>query len=247
MFRAILHNIRHIVLDLVAPELCCVCRRRLVAGERHICTHCLVELPRTGYYGDSTPMSAVVANGIARPGFTAAWFFYKHTSPYADIVRRAKFSDRPSLAHYAGTLMARELIAQEQTGFAAGSGQMPFSAVQLLLPVPMHWSRRLRRGFNQSVEIARGIAEVTDIPVVDNLVALKHHPKQSRRRADKRRKNLVDNFAVADPHELDGKHIVIVDDVVTTGATVAECVRAISVSGAMPASIGIIALGYVGD
>ncbi len=234
-------------MDLVAPELCCVCRRRLVAGERHICTYCLVELPRTGYYGDSTPMSAVVVNGIARPGFTAAWFFYKHTSPFADIVRRAKFSDRPSLARYAGILMARELIVQEQTGLAAGSGQMPFSAVQLLLPVPMHWSRRLHRGFNQSVEIARGIAEVADIPVVDNLVALKHHPKQSRRRADKRRKNLVDNFAVADPHELDGKHIAIVDDVVTTGATVAECVRAISLSGALPASIGIIALGYVGD
>ena len=234
-------------MDLVAPELCCVCRRRLVAGERHICTYCLVELPRTGYYGDSTPMSAVVVNGIARPGFTAAWFFYKHTSPFADIVRRAKFSDRPSLARYAGILMARELIVQEQTGLAAGSGQMPFSAVQLLLPVPMHWSRRLHRGFNQSVEIARGIAEGADIPVVDNLVALKHHPKQSRRRADKRRKNLVDNFAVADPHELDGKHIAIVDDVVTTGATVAECVRAISLSGALPASIGIIALGYVGD
>ena len=192
-------------------------------------------------------MSAVVVNGIARPGFTAAWFFYKHTSPFADIVRRAKFSDRPSLARYAGILMARELIVQEQTGLAAGSGQMPFSAVQLLLPVPMHWSRRLHCGFNQSVEIARGIAEVADIPVVDNLVALKHHPKQRRRRADKRRKNLVDNFAVADPHELDGKHIAIVDDVVTTGATVAECVRAISLSGALPASIGIIALGYVGD
>lgn len=247
MIRDVLSRVGQLVLDYVAPEVCCVCRRRLVAGERHICTHCLVALPRTGYYGAATPMSAVVANGIAPPGFTAAWFFYNHSSPYADIVRRAKFDDRPSLARYAGVLMARELIAHEQSLVAAGSRQMPFSAVELLLPVPMHWSRRLHRGFNQSVEIARGIADVAGIPVGDNLVALKRHPKQSRRRADKRRKNLVDNFAVADSHELDGKHIAIVDDVVTTGATVAECIRAISVSGARPASIGIIALGYVGD
>lgn len=247
MFRAVLHNIAHIVLDYVAPEVCCVCWGRLVAGERFVCTRCLMELPRTGYFGDATPLSAAVANGIARPGFTAAWFFYNHSSPYADIVRRAKFADRPSLARYAGTLLARELQAREHTLRAEGSAQMPLSAVQLLLPVPLHWQRRLMRGFNQSVEIARGLSQVTGIPVGDNLVAVRKHSKQSRRGAAERLKNLVDTIAVADAHALDGKHVAIVDDVVTTGATVAECVRAISVSGARPASIGVIALGCVGD
>lgn len=238
MIGKILADIRRFSLDMIAPRTCPCCGARLSETEDEICLQCLVSLPRTGYAGLRTPLRDFVDNGSGEPGFCAAWFFYDHTSDFADIIRSAKFDDRPAFARALGRLYARELLSAAHVDGTPGH----LSDVEILMPVPMHWSKLLGRGYNQSREIALGISEVTGIPVADNLMARKPHRTQSLQNASRRRDNLVGKLEAIRPDELDGAHIAIVDDVVTTGATVRECVRALSVSGACPASIGLIAL-----
>ena len=111
-----------------------------------------------------------------------------------------------------------------------------------LVPVPLHWTRRLMRGYNQAEEIARGMAAVFGCDVGDNLRALRRHSTQTRRSANERFTNISGSFAVVNPRELDGLNVVIVDDVITTGSTMADCIRAVGESSA-PASINVLSLG----
>ena len=233
----ILSSLADMASHLIAPKLCPVCGRPLMRGETALCLQCLGKLPRCATDGHTASMTTFVSNGVAPAGFTAAWFIYNPLSPFADLIRGIKYGDRPRLGRELGRIFGREMLASASPGLPWIAG------VDVLLPVPSHFTKRMRRGFNQSVEIARGISDATGIPVADNLRARKAHYTQTRKSATERRNNLDDTMVLDSPHELDGLHTAIVDDIVTTGATAGECVRAISVSGAHPATIGLISLG----
>lgn len=201
-----------------------------------MCTRCLMELPRIPLIGlaTGTGLPEALSNGPAPAGFAAVWFRYDRHESFADLVRNAKYADRPRQGRLLGRAFARELLAARPDAVAA---------LDVLMPVPMHWTKQLRRGYNQSVEIARGISDITGIPVGDNLEATSPHKTQTHRSRSKRLVNVRGTVACRYPDELSGLDIAIVDDIVTTGATVSECVFAIGNSGARPASIGALALG----
>ncbi len=234
MIRDILKAMRDYAGGLVAPDLCPVCGSELLDGEHGICLQCLMALPRC-MSGSRQILTEFLSNGVAPQGIAASWFRYDSESRIAEVIRRAKYDDRPALMYSLGRQFARELMVEREAGFA-------LSDVDVLLPVPMHWRKRMKRGYNQSEEVARGIAEASGIPVGDNLIAIESHGTQTRRSAAERRANMEGKIGVEAPAELDGLNIAIVDDIVTTGATVFECVRAISRSGARPATIGVLSL-----
>lgn len=225
---------------LAWEPLCPVCGAVLGNAADVMCPRCLLELPRTMMWlaGPSGRFADVLANAVAPPGFAAAWFDYDPVSPVAELIRGAKYYDRPRLARRLGEMFAREVLC-----YPAPDGAFPFGGIEVLLPVPMHWRKQMSRGYNQSVEIARGISLATGMEVADNLVAVRRHATQTRKSRSERGRNLAGTVAVVRPHELDGRHIAVVDDILTTGATLAECVAAISVSGARPLSISLLTLG----
>lgn len=230
--------LRHIAAELLhvcLPRLCPVCGRAMITGEEALCTDCLMTLPRLlPAAGAGTGIDNALSNGPARPGMAAVWFRYDRKSRFADLVRSAKYDDRPRMARLLGRAFARELLADRSAETAA---------VDLLLPVPMHWLKQLRRGYNQSVEIARGISDITGIPVGDNLVATAAHRTQTHRSRQSRLVNVRGTICCKAPHELEGLDVCLVDDIVTTGATLSECVLAIGTAGARPSSIGALTLG----
>ena len=240
LIRMGLDNAASWLADILAPRLCAVCGRRLTTSEDIMCLECLSRMPARP---DSTALAGrlatMVSNGIAPPGFAAAWFDYDPSSPYATLIRDAKYGDRPRQARRLGHIFGK-LLASES---AYPSQIVQFRDIDVLLPVPLHWQRRLKRGFNQSHEIARGLAEAGGMAIGDNLKACRAHTSQTHKGGEERRVNIVGTMAVPNPSELDGLNIAIVDDIVTTGSTIAEAVHAISCSGARPASIGLIALG----
>lgn len=194
----------------------------------HVC------LPRlSGHTGD-TGIPEALSNGPAPAGFSAVWFRYNRESSFADLVRSAKYGDRPRQARMMGRAFARELMA-DYGSLIAG--------IDVLLPVPMHWLKQIRRGYNQSCEIAAGISEITGIPVGDNLVSIAPHSSQTHRSRQRRLVNVRGTVACRMPQELENLDVCLIDDIVTTGATLTECVLAIGHSGARPASIGALALG----
>lgn len=212
-------NIRGLMARLgeaLFPAVCECCGRSLVEGEKLLCLHCLHGMPRTFFHRETT---SELHKRLAAPQLpverTATMFHYIKESPYAQLIQRAKYNDRPGIARHLGAAFARELQAESF-----------FDGIDMLLPVPIHRRKLLRRGYNQSEEIARGINEVTAIPCGDNLKALPHST-QTRKNAVERVANMEGMIQVSDPAELAGLHVLLIDDVVTTGATLLTTAKAI--------------------
>lgn len=227
-----LRRLLSFVADIVGVRSCAVCGKELMPSEQGICIECMMTLPRASAQHLATRYADTLANAVAPQGMTEAWFDYDPTAPWAHMIWQAKYYDTPRLARELGLSFGRELMHRY--------GSLP---VDVLLPVPMHWRKRMKRGYNQSIEIARGLSEASGVCTGDNLVALRSHETQTHKGDEARRANIRGIIGVEAPDELDGLRVAVVDDIITTGSTIAECAAAISLSGARPLSIGFITLG----
>ena len=134
-----------------------------------------------------------------------------------------------SSAAYLASAFASEL---DNEGF--------FDGMDAILPVPMYAWKQVRRGFNQAEEIAKGISDVAGIPVWHNLTAIRPHQSQTTRNAVERAANAAGIYAVVEADRLDGRHVLIVDDVITTGSTILGCCEA--VMKASTAEVSVLSL-----
>lgn len=201
------------VLQAVFPSLCACCGEILVQGERQICLSCLGDLKHTLYSPlDDNPMERRLATRMPLVHATAMLHF-QQGNKVQRLVHNMKFRSGTELCEEMGRQLGLDLLR---------SGR--FDDVDLLVPVPLHWLRRLMRGYNQSELLCRGISKTFGREV--NTTALVRHRythKQSQRRASDRERNVSGAFRVRRPDELAGCHILLVDDVLTTGATLGSC------------------------
>ena len=218
-------------LDWVFPRTCRVCGESLAEGEEVMCLGCMADLPRTGLHRIDFNTIHQRVGGSNEIDTAAGWFYYYSDSPYATVIREAKYYDRPDVTRTLGRMYGRELAAE---GFAG--------RFDVLLPVPLYRTKRLKRGYNQSEEIARGLAEVLGCEVGDNLVALRGHRTQTRRSSFERYENVKGSYGIVHGEELAGLRVAVVDDIITTGSTVLDCVTAIC-NGAEPTSVSVLSLG----
>lgn len=201
---------------VIFPVTCEVCGRTLVDGERVLCLGCMAAMPRVNAHLEPEGELSRRLAGASKVRGVAAMFAYIRDTPYARVIQKSKYNCRPDIDHD---------LAMEFAAEIHGSGF--FEGVDLILPVPMHTWKKLRRGFNQAEEIARGVGRVTGIELADNLVARRGHSTQTRRNAEERIRNAAGVYEVAYTEELVGKHVLLVDDVITTGATVMACCDAL--------------------
>lgn len=235
--------LRHLADELVdvylLPRLCPVCGSILRPAEKAMCTQCLLRLPLNTLSGpelfDNRAMSL---NAAGEPGMARAWFCYNPASDYAALIKDMKYHGRPKLGRELGRLFAKDLLR-----CPTAPGQIGLADIDVLLPMPMHVLKRLRRGFNQSEYIAQGIADISGAAVADNLVAVRGHRTQTHLSAKERAANLSGSFALLHGHELEGLNVAVVDDIVTTGASASEAFLAISKSVPGVRSISFLALG----
>lgn len=197
------------------PPVCPVCHRHLVEGEEVLCMECIARIPRTYYHRVLDNQLANRLVDLKAPlQRAAAYYFYRNENPYSHLIRVAKYNGRSDIARALGRLYAGELRVE---GF--------FNDIDALVAVPIHWTKQLRRGYNQSEMIAFGISDITGLPVYGNLRAARTHKTQTHRSAEERRRSLTDIFTVDNPAELCGKHLLLIDDIITTGSTVLSCAR----------------------
>lgn len=200
--------------DFISPRMCVVCGRRLAPTERSICSVCMLHLPRTTWQftPDDNPMVQLFWH-LTPIRQAAALLYYEPHSEMARIIYELKYHDRPDVGEDMGRLMANEM----QYGRF-------FDGVDLLLPVPISRKRRRQRGYNQSEALALGVSQVTGLPVVTHALMRKHfRQSQTHLSAFERQENVADIFQLADDSPLRNRHVLLIDDICTTGATLRAC------------------------
>ena len=203
--------------DMAMPRTCPVCGKTLDGDERWICRQCLASLPRTRY--EEVPFNTMEQHFAGQVPIerATAYFFYEKGSPYASILHDIKYHSTPS--------MGRWLTARAANDMA---GSRFFDGIDVVTAVPLHRSKLAQRGYNQSEYLARGIADALNIPYVEMLKAVRPHSTQTHKGAMDRWLNIQGNYALRRESEVwAGKHILLVDDVVTTGATLIVCATAL--------------------
>lgn len=205
------------LISLLFPRYCKVCKRRLMHSEEHLCINCLLELPRTHY--EQTPNNLLMQHFIEWPEVVraTAYFHYYKEGRYSNLIHHLKYYDHPEVGTYLGRLAATEL---KESQF--------FDGINLIIPVPLSLKRYRQRGYNQSDYIARGISEVTNIPLrTDCITRTVDTETQTHKSQKERWKSTKDIFQVTNSEALKGKHILLIDDVSTTGATLHACTSAL--------------------
>ena len=221
------------LLDLLAPRLCTVCGRRLSLTEQVLCASCNMHLPRTGFQlNASDNMMARLFWGIIPVERAAALFYYEASSKDSNIIYDLKYHDHPEIGEEMGQMIAREFA---ESGF--------FDGIDLIVPVPLARSRQRHRGYNQSQCIAEGIADVTGLPLSKRAVRRTTFKKsQTQMGRWERQENVADVFRLTDAAAVSGKHVLLVDDVVTTGATMTACARELLTAGNV--KLSLLSLGF---
>lgn len=211
---AMKHNILDSFIRLCFPPCCIVCGNALAASEECLCMQCLQELPKIrNMFPDAAQEIEKRFWGKLPIEKAASYFHYAKGSNFDKILFEIKYHGRKEAGKVMGRHAAHNLLPD---GF--------FEGIDLVIPVPLHPARLKQRGYNQSEWIARGISEITQIPVnTDAVYRIGNNSTQTKKSAWERLEAVQGIFAVRNEDDLEGKHILLVDDVLTTGATLLSC------------------------
>lgn len=210
MFR--LPEIKEALLHFLFPHCCCGCGSDRLSRHSHLCMRCLHDLPATGFERLSpNPVERVFYGRLPLSAAAAAYYFNKE-SLVQRLMHEFKYRGNRELGLQLGRLMGEQLYR---------SGR--FEA-DLLIPLPLYPAKEKKRGFNQAQVLCEGIAAVTHIPVLKNAVCRTTHTEtQTKKGRIERWQNMEGKFRVTDPGSICNKQLMLVDDVVTTGATLEAC------------------------
>ena len=212
-------NFLHRLAAAFFPPLCSCCRHPLLyhSGEKHICTPCLIAWPRPTYIDVADNRIARRFWGVFPIAAAASAFLYAPGGIMSPVIRKIKYLSQKNLCQYLGEIMALEPLPAELLHDA-----------DALIPVPLTPQRMRQRGYNQSAELCVGISRLTHLPVIEGVLQRKSFSSsQTQKSGNERAENVRGAFYLSDKQLLAGKHVVLVDDIMTTGATILECLMAL--------------------
>lgn len=201
-------------IALIYPENCAACGQTLLKNEKTLCTHCIIQLPKTNYwlYKDN-PVSKIFWGRIPVENACSFLHFTKGGN-VQHLLHQLKYKGNQMAGILAGKLFGSELL------------NTPFSEIDAIVPVPLHLAKLKKRGYNQSELIAQGLSESIQKPLAKNWLIRKIASEtQTKKNRFMRWENVKEIFATDNEAEFEGKHILLVDDVVTTGATIEACAQ----------------------
>ena len=208
----------HNFLQLFYPRLCLSCDKRLTEDELYLCLHCFCELPRTHYHRRTDNPVFKLFTGFFSIHEIATFLLFEKEGTVQRLVHSFKYWGNKQLAQYLGRVASLEMKVDGL-----------LSDIDMLIPVPLHPKKERKRGYNQSEWIAKGIESVYSYPIrCDVLYRNIDTVTQTRKTVYERNLNVEEIFAVNNTDSLAGKHILLIDDVITTGATLRACIKTLS-------------------
>ena len=230
-FMAFLQYINDFV-SLFFPQVCLGCRRALVSQEEYLCIHCHYSLPYTDFHLDKENQAAKSLWGRVPAEAVVSCFYFSYGSPIQQLLHSIKYRNKPKAAEFFGRLYGAELIAAKT-----------FKEATLIIPVPLHRKRLIQRGYNQSEYFGKGLSESMGIEMRSSVLKrVRHRKSQTMKSRYERYENTKGIFKIVRPKDIADQHVILVDDVLTTGATLEACANALlEVKGV---KVSIITLAY---
>ena len=227
-------------LHLFYPSLCQGCQSETVDPQQMICSDCFHGLPFTGFERILENPVQQLFWGRSRPAYACSLFYYIEQSPLQKIIHQIKYHNDKKLALHMGRMMGEKM----QTIQEHLVGTIAYEKANILtIPMPMHAKKQRKRGYNQATLLCQGIAEETGIACMENLVfKTRETATQTKKSREDRMQNKSSVFRGANMETVQSKHLILVDDVITTGASAEAVVNTLLENGA--ASVGIYSLAF---
>ncbi|GAB2828855.1 ComF family protein [Ferruginibacter profundus] len=208
-----LKNILSSTLHLFYPHVCTGCGSDLLEDNNLLCLHCINDLPHTDFAQfNNNPVEKIFWGRIPVTAAHSQFYFAKETL-LQHLIHQLKYKNNTAIGFYLGELMGTSLLQSKR-----------FNNIDYLVPLPLYPDKERKRGYNQAAIICNGVSEVMNVPVLkDNIIRQRFTETQTRKHRTERWENVEGSFVVRDPAIVKGKNILLVDDVVTTGATLEAC------------------------
>ena len=224
--------INHLI-NLFYPNVCQACGNALTEQEETICISCLLRLPKTGFHmHDENPVSRIFWGRVNIKAATSFLFFSK-MGKVQSLIHQLKYKRQKDVGIALGKLLGKDLLNSPY-----------FTDIDYIIPVPLHPKKLSIRGYNQSLMIAIGLEESMGIEVFTGLQRRTHSSTQTKKSRYERWENVKDIFEIIDHEKLENKSVLLVDDVLTTGATLEACATVLSDINGLNVSIATLAYAH---
>jgi ComF family protein len=208
-----LREIKESILHVVFPHVCDGCGSDLLNIESRLCIRCLASLPETNF--EIHPNNPVEKDfwGRLPVANASAHLYFTKESLVQHLMHQLKYRGNKDLGVQLGRIMGNALKSSNR-----------FNDINALIPLPLFPSKEKKRGYNQAKVLCDGIAEILSLPVLSNVIIRPQHTEtQTKKGRIERWKNIEGKFKLIDPASIQNKHLLLIDDVVTTGATLEAC------------------------
>ncbi|WP_346236060.1 ComF family protein [Niabella insulamsoli] len=222
---SIITVLKDALLHIFYPHICAGCGSDILPATSQLCVSCIHQLPITGFENQpDNPIEKKLTGRIAFGKATAQLYFDK-LAPIQQMMHAFKYRGNKELGHQLGLIMGNQLFQSNR-----------FRYMEALIPLPLHENKQRKRGYNQAAILCHGIAEILKIPVLTDVVTRSEATdSQTKKNAIERWDNMKGKFVLNDATSIENKQVLLVDDVITTGATLEACANALAAA----AGVGI--------
>lgn len=220
------------IFHLLFPHVCVGCGGDGIDQDSFLCLECINDLPHTNYAMHAHNPAEKIFYGRVHVHAVMSQFYFTKESIIQNLIHEFKYKGNREIGKYLGNLMGKSI----QESFR-------FQNISAIIPLPLYIGKEKKRGFNQAAILCKGIEEITQIPLMENnVVRIVNTETQTKKRRIQRWLNVDKTFDILYPHLLEGKHVLLVDDVITTGATLEACVSALLKVKSIKVSIATLAI-----
>jgi ComF family protein len=219
------------LLHLFFPYTCCGCGSDLLSENVLFCIYCQASMPLTRFECFMSNPVEKLFWGRAEIEAAAAHLYFTSGSPVQHSLHLLKYKARKEIGIYFGEQMGASL-----------NHSLRFNDCEIIIPLPLFAAREKKRGYNQAALIAEGISQQLKIPVISDAVSrIKKTETQTHKTRIQRWENMESTFEIRDSHKISGKHVLLIDDVITTGASLEACAQVLLTSPGVKVSIACLA------
>ena len=219
------------IINLLFPSVCNACGGYLYQNEKEICSKCLFDLPFTDYHLHAENSVAKQLWGRLPFDNAMAMLYFKKEGKVQNLLHNLKYNGKTEVGVVLGELLGLQLAKNPN-----------YAEADLIVPVPLHPSKQRKRGYNQCLNIAQGLQKILKIPILENnLIRLQKTESQTKKSRYLRFENMHNVFAVVNKNLFTNKHILLIDDVITTGGTMEACGNTLIKAGINKLSIAGVA------